>query len=162
MPLKARIDAIPAHEADERTKRSNYPASFARRVEGRVKRPLGDLFGLRNFGVNLTSLLPGAHSALQHRHSRQDELVYVLSGRPTLVVDDRTLELTPGMVAGFAAGTVAHHLENRTTEMCVVLEVGDRTAGDEVAYPDDDLQARAAPGGGWIMAHKDGSPYDAT
>ena len=51
---------------------------------GRVKRPLGDLFGLANFGVNLTTLRPGAVSALRHAHAKQDEFVYMLEGRPTL------------------------------------------------------------------------------
>src|SRR5881392_2987126 len=49
-------------------------------MKGRVKRTLGDLFGLKNFGVNLTSLAPGAVSALRHAHSRQDEFLYVLQG----------------------------------------------------------------------------------
>lgn len=39
-------------------------------MRGREKRTLGDLFGLSNFGVNLTRLAPGAGSALRHAHSR--------------------------------------------------------------------------------------------
>ena len=67
--------AIVAAEAALRTKPSNYPEPFYSRMAGREKRPLGDLFGLKNFGVNLTRLAPGAESALLHRHSRQDEFV---------------------------------------------------------------------------------------
>jgi len=52
--------AVVAADAPLRAKRSNYPEPFATRMEGRQKRPLGDLFGLTNFGVNLTRLLPGA------------------------------------------------------------------------------------------------------
>src|SRR5215831_18524107 len=73
--------ALFASEAPPRSKRTNYPAPFAARVAGRDKRPLGDLFGLRNFGVNLTRLAPGAASSLHHRHSRQDEFIYVLEGK---------------------------------------------------------------------------------
>ena len=40
-----------ASEAPPRAKITNYPEPFAARVGGRLKRPLGDLFGLRNFGV---------------------------------------------------------------------------------------------------------------
>ena len=72
--------ALFASEAPPRSKRTNYPAPFAARVAGRDKRSLGDLFGLRNFGVNLTRLAPGAASSLHHRHSRQDEFIYVLEG----------------------------------------------------------------------------------
>ena len=57
-------------------------------MAGRVKHPLGDLFGLHNFGVNLTELTPGAVSSLLHRHSRQDEFIYVLEGELTLVTDE--------------------------------------------------------------------------
>lgn len=38
------------------TKPTTYPEPFASRVAGREKRPLGDLFGLANFGVNITRL----------------------------------------------------------------------------------------------------------
>ena len=77
--------AVVAAEAPPRTRPSFYPPEFAARVAGRVKRPLGDLFGLSNFGVNLTRLGPGAASSLHHKHSKQDELIYVLEGRPTLM-----------------------------------------------------------------------------
>lgn len=63
-----RTDAILAAEAPKRAKSSVYPEPFASRMNGRVKRPLGDLFGLTNFGVNLTELAPGGESALMHRH----------------------------------------------------------------------------------------------
>jgi len=44
--------AIFAAEAAERARKSIYPEQFAARVGGRVKRPLGDLFGLTVFGVS--------------------------------------------------------------------------------------------------------------
>ncbi len=46
-----------------------YPAAFAAGLEGRIKRALGDAGGLTQFGVNLTTLEPGAISALRHWHS---------------------------------------------------------------------------------------------
>lgn len=57
------------------------------KVAGREKRPLGDPFGLTNFGVNLTRLKPGAFSALRHAHMKQDEFVYLLQGRAVLITD---------------------------------------------------------------------------
>jgi len=112
--------ALFASEAPPRSKRTNYPAPFAARVAGRDKRPLGDLFGLRNFGVNLTRLAPGAASSLHHRHSRQDEFIYVLEGEATLFTDHGETTLRPGMVAGFAANGTAHHLENKSDRDCVI------------------------------------------
>ena len=79
--------AIVAADAAPRSKQTNYPQPFASRMAGREKRPLGDVFGLKNFGVNLTRLAPGAVSALRHAHSKQDELVYIVEGRPVLVTD---------------------------------------------------------------------------
>jgi uncharacterized cupin superfamily protein len=158
-PVSNRPVALVAAEAAPRVKRSNYPPSIAVRVAGRVKRPLGDLFGLTNFGVNLTRLAPGAISALRHAHTKQDEFVYILEGRPTLVTDVGRTALKPGMCAGFKGGTGdAHHLVNETTEDVVYLEIGDRTPGDSATYPDDDIAAVAVDGG-WRFDHKDGTPY---
>ena len=152
--------AVVAATAAPRTKQTNYPEPFATRMAGREKRPLGDLFGLANFGVNLTRLAPGGVSAVRHAHSRQDEFVYILSGHPVLVTDAGETPLAPGMCAGFRAGAGdGHHLANRTKEDVVFLEVGDRTPGDAVTYPDDDLQAVLGPDGKWRYAHKDGTPY---
>jgi uncharacterized cupin superfamily protein len=151
--------AIVAADAPAQTKPSNYPEPFASRMAGREKRRLGDLFGLKNFGVNLTRLAPGAVSALRHAHTKQDEFVYILQGNPTLHTDERQTSLSPGMCAGFKAGTGnAHRLINQTTKDVVYLEVGDRTPGDEVSYPDDDLQAMFVDGA-WQFVHKSGTPY---
>lgn len=152
--------AIAAFDAPLRRKPSNYPEPFASLMAGRQKRPLGDLFGLRNFGVNLTILEPGAVSALRHAHSLQDEFIYVLEGDPLLITDAGETQLAPGMCAGFPAGNGdAHHLLNRTAHRVVYLEVGDRTRGDTATYPDDDIQAVMGPLGTWIFTHKDGRPY---
>ena len=151
--------AVVAADAPPRLKPSNYPEPFASRMAGRDKRPLGDLFGLTNFGVNLTRLAPGGSSALRHAHTRQDEFVYILEGRPTLLTDAGRTALRPGMCAGFKAGTGdAHCLINETEEEVVYLEIGDRTDGDAVDYPDDDL-AVVTIDGRRRAAHKDGRPY---
>lgn len=151
--------AIRAADAEPRRRPSAYPEPFASRMNGREKRPLGDLFGLGNFGVNLVHMAPGAVSALRHAHSRQDEFIYVLSGTPTLRTDQGETRLEPGMCAGFrAASGDAHCLVNLSGEEVVYLEVGDRSEGDAVSYPDDDLKALREDGR-WVFVHKDGSPY---
>lgn len=128
-------------------------------MTGRTKRSLGDLFGLHNFGVNLTRLAPGAASALRHAHSRQDEFVYVLEGQPVLHTDEGLTRLSPGMCAGFPAGSGnAHRLVNDTAGTVLYLEVGDRSSGDEARYPDDDLRADLIDGK-WVFSRKDGSRY---
>ena len=73
MDSSSRRVAIYAADVPLRTRPSHYPELFASMMTGRAKRPLGDFFGLGNFGVNLTLLRPGSVSALRHAHSRQDE-----------------------------------------------------------------------------------------
>ena len=160
MNASARPKTVVAAEAAPRERSSHYPEPFASRMAGRIKRPLGDVFGLTNFGVNLTTLEPGAVSSLRHTHSRQDEFVYILEGEATLVTNDGETVLRPGMAAGFKAGSPdAHHLVNRTDRDVVYLEVGDRTDRDTVTYPDDDIRAALGSDGRWRFVHKDGRPY---
>ncbi len=151
--------ALVATSVAPRTKPSNYPEPFFSRMLRREKRQLGDQFGLTNFGVNLTRLFPGGESALLHRHSKQDEFVYILEGRPTLVTDEGEIELSPGMCAGFPAAGRAHQLVNRTEHDVVYLEIGDRTPGDEGSYPADDIQAKMISPGEWVFTREDGTPY---
>ena len=152
--------AVRASNVPPRLKVTNYPEPFASRVAGREKRVLGDLFGLTNFGVNLTRLRPGSVSSLRHAHSKQDEFIYVLEGHPVLVTNAGETMLEPGMCAGFRAGTGdAHHLVNRGEEDVIYLEIGDRTAGDSAVYPDDDLQIARGPDGKGSYTRKDGSVY---
>lgn len=158
MPPTPASTPVDADAVPPRTKVSAYPEPYASRMAGRVKQALGDHFGLRNFGVNRTTLRPGACSALRHAHSRQDEFVYVLGGRPTLVTDAGAVELRPGQCVGFPAGTGnAHHLVNRSDADAVYLEVGDRSPYDTAHYPDDDLAAVLDDGGRWRFTRKDGS-----
>ena len=159
MSGEKREQALMAIAVTPRSVNSIYPEPFAARMAGREKRALGDHFGLVNFGVNLTTLAPGASSALRHAHSKQDELLYILQGHPTLYTNDGAQPLSPGMCAGFRAGSGnAVNLVNEGSEAVVYLEIGDRMPGDEVHYPDDDLRAVMGETG-WRFTHKDGTPY---
>ena len=76
-----------------------------------------------------------------------------------LITDAGETEVLPGMCAGFNAGQAnAHHLVNKSHQRLVYLEVGDRSQGDEVSYPDDDLVA-VKGSNGWQFQHKDGRIY---
>lgn len=152
--------AVPAARVAPRNRPSSYPEPFASRMAGRDKRALGDAFGLTNFGVNLTTLAPGAISALRHAHTKQDEFIYVLSGEAVLITDEGETRLTRGMCAGFPANTGnAHHIVNKGLVDFIYLEIGDRTKGDEGSYPDDDIKAVMGDDGKWRFTRKDGTPY---
>jgi uncharacterized cupin superfamily protein len=138
---------------------SNYPPVLAARVAGRAKRPLGDPFGLSQFGVNLTTLAPGAASALRHWHEREDEFIYVVEGDLVLVDNAGEHRLTAGMCAGFKAGVAnGHQLKNLTDRPATYLEVGSRLPDEIPHYPDDDVKAEKI-GGKYVFTRKDGSAY---
>lgn len=137
-----------------------YPPPYDALVKGRLKRKLGDVFGLTNFGINLTDLQPGSMSALAHHHSKQDEFIYVVHGTLTLVLDNEEQTLQAGDCYGFKAGTgVAHHLINKSNASASYLEIGDRSADDRVEYTDADLKLNSRPDGSLAPVHKDGRPY---
>ncbi|QBG93682.1 cupin domain-containing protein [Xanthomonas oryzae] len=154
------VAPIAALDAPPRTQNSSYRPVFAAQMGGRQKRALGDVFGLRNFGVNLTTLAPGPRSALRHGHSLQDAFVYIVTGAPTLITNAGEQVLQRGMCVGFRASDGdAHCLINRSEAVVTYLEVGDRSAGDSVTYPDDDLMLVATADAQRSYQHKDGTPY---
>lgn len=159
MTASDKAAAVVAADVAPNLKKSNYPEPFASLMEAREKRRLGDLFGIAKFGVNLTRLAPGGISALLHGHTRQEEFVYVLEGRPTLVTESGETQLEPGMCAGFVPSGEAHQLVNRTDETVAILEIGDRLSDDQGFYPKDDLKAVMGADGQWLFTHKDGSAY---
>lgn len=137
-----------------------YPAPFADVVKGRLRRRLGEQFGLADFGVNLTELAPGTSSALAHYHTREDEFIYVLQGTLKLLLDGEAQTLRAGDCYGFKAGNgIAHQLVNDSDAPASYLEVGSRSDDDEVVYPYDDLQLVRRADGSWYPLHKDGTPY---
>lgn len=150
-----RID-IAALPADTRT---GYPPPYDRVVAGRARKRLGNAAGLDQFGVNLTTLPPGAASALRHWHEQEDELVFVLEGEVVLVEDGGETVLKPGDAAGFKANSgVGHHLVNRSDGAAVYLEIGTRSKSERVHYPGSDLVV-VRDGKGARYTHANGEPY---
>ncbi|OIQ00889.1 MAG: cupin [Zetaproteobacteria bacterium CG2_30_46_52] len=151
---------VAASEIEAPQNKTIYPAPFAHVVNGRSKRKIGEAFGLTNFGVNFTTLAPGAASALPHHHSKQDEFIYIVNGTATLKLGHDEFIMHKGDCMGFKAGTgLAHQLSNQSALPVTYLEIGDRTEGDEVDYPFDDLKATQLADGVWSLTHKNGSPY---
>ena len=139
--------------------RSTYPEPFKRAVEGRSRKRLGNAASLDQFGVNLTTLKPGAASALRHWHEKEDELVYVLEGEVVLIEDDGETVLKAGDAAGFKASVRnGHHLVNKSGRDAVYLEIGTRSKYETATYPDVDLVA-VRDAAGMRYTRKNGEPY---
>ena len=139
--------------------RSTYPEPFNRVVVGRERKRLGNAAGLEQFGVNLTTLKPGAASALRHWHQKEDEFVYILEGEVVLIENDGETVLKPGDAAGFKANVPnGHHLVNKSGRDAVYLEIGTHSEHERADYPDLDLVMIRDDKGGHFN-HKDGKPY---
>ncbi len=139
--------------------RTGYPKPLDRVVVGRERKRLGNAAGLDQFGVNLTTLKPGAASALRHWHCQEDELVYILQGEVVLVEDDGERVLKPGDAAGFKANTPnGHQLVNKSRSEVVYLEIGTRSRHERAEYPDVDL-VMIRDDNGARYTHKNGDPY---
>lgn len=138
---------------------SSYPSIYAKAVEGRSRKRMGDAGGLDQFGVNLARLEPGSASSQRHWHSSEDEFVFIVEGEVVLVEDEGENTLVAGDAAAFKAGTAnGHHLINRSDELVLVLEIGTRAPTDEVAYPDIDMHGKSSEGT-FVFTNKAGKPY---
>jgi len=157
--MKPRLPAFDPADVPENNATS-YPEPLKAPNLKRYNRRLGNHAGLKNFGVNLTRIVPGGQSSYRHAHSTQDEFVYVLEGEVVLETNGGEQVLRPGMCAGFPAGTGdAHRFVNRSDTDVLFLVVGDRSADDEVTYPDVDLHGKLGPDGRYRFTRKDASSY---
>lgn len=139
---------------------TSLPDAVAAPNRRRWFRRLGDHVGLTRFGVNLTRIVPGGQSSYRHTHAVQDEFVWVVEGEVVMVTDAGRQVLHAGDCAGFpAGGGDAHHFLNESDRDALILVVGDRTPGEVVTYPDDDLAGHTDESGRFVFTHKDGSAY---
>ena len=136
-----------------------HPVAIAEKCRARFKRPLGDAFGLTQFGVNRTTLAPGVWSTVRHWHTAEDEFVVVLEGELILVTDGGESAMREGDCIGFKAGIAdGHRLENRSEKDAVYLEIGSRRQDDITHYSDEDLLAAYADDWSPVFTRRDGSP----
>ena len=132
---------------------TGYPEPYRQAVAGRLRKRLGNAVGLDQFGVNLTTLKPGAWSSQRHWH------VYVLEGELELCEDGGETVLKAGDAAGWKANVPnGHCLINRTDRDAVFLEIGTRSKSERATYSDIDMQA-VRDDKGTRYLHKSGEPY---
>ncbi|MFV0297321.1 MAG: cupin domain-containing protein [Hyphomicrobiaceae bacterium] len=137
-----------------------YPEPYRSLNTQRHVRRLGHFGGLRNYGVNLVRVEPGAQSSCRHAHSAQDEIVMVVDGPLTLDSDAGQETIETGMWVAFPAGTGdAHRFINTTDSDKSFLVIGDRTMPDTVTYPDVDMHGEVGQDGVFRFTRKNGTPY---
>ncbi|MBI1171519.1 cupin domain-containing protein [bacterium] len=138
---------------------SIYPEPYAAMMAGRSSLRLGDLGGLKQFGVNLVILEPGALSSLRHWHLNEDEFVMVTEGECVLVQDAGETVMQVGDCAAFPAGSPdGHQFRNRSDKVAKFLVVGTKAPSETATYSDVDLQLHVEAGKA-RYTYKDGSPW---
>jgi uncharacterized cupin superfamily protein len=136
-----------------------YPDPFWKPIVGRGRQRLGNAVGLSQFGVNLTTLKPGAWSSQRHWHRNEDEFVYVLEGELVLCENHGETVLKAGDAAGWKANSGdGHCLINRTQRDVVYIEVGTRTVNETTVYSDIDMRLERDKTGMRYLK-KTGEPY---
>jgi uncharacterized cupin superfamily protein len=96
---------------------------------------LSKLGGLARTGVSIVRVPAGHESFAYHAHHREEEWIYVLSGRAMADIDDAQYELGPGDFVAFPTPSVAHHLRNPFDEDLVYLMGGENLDFDVADFP---------------------------
>ena len=113
---------------------------------------VGYELGSERIGASVWKLPPGEAAYPYHFHYSDEELVFVLSGRPTLRTPEGTRQLEPGEAVHFPLGERgAHQIANPTDEEVRFLAVSTNGAPDIVVYPDSNklsASERLPEGGG--------------
>ena len=136
------------------------------RPEGfRSKRArIGYELGSELIGCSQWELPPGEAAYPYHAHYSDEELVIVLSGKPTLRTPEGTRELEEGEVLHFPVGEEgAHQIYNQTEEPVTFLAISSSGRPDIIVYPDTDkigLGERLPRGGGLRAFFRRGDGVD--
>lgn len=134
------------------------PGFIARRAR------LGRQAGSERLGLSAWELGPDQAAYPYHYHLTEEELLIVLSGRPSLRTPDGWRELEQGEVVSFRRGeTGAHQLHNRTGEVVRFLAISTNGEPDIVIYPDSNklgANERRPDGGGLKVMFRLGDEVD--
>jgi uncharacterized cupin superfamily protein len=99
---------------------------------------IGRPAGSQRLGASVWEIDPGRAAYPYHAHLGDEELLIVLSGRPSLRTPEGWRELQPGDAVAFPRGEEgAHQIVNRTSETARFLAVSTTDAPDITLYPDE-------------------------
>ena len=103
----------------------------------RIRAAVAGQAGARDLGATLHELPPGATAHPYHFHYASEEMMVVLSGRPTLRTPEGFEELEPGEVVAHPRGPEgAHQVTNRGDEPVRFLMLSEMNGPEVVVYPD--------------------------
>ncbi|MGL5794298.1 MAG: cupin domain-containing protein [Waterburya sp.] len=93
------------------------------------------LTGLKRTAVSLAKIPPGKESFIYHLHHREEEWIYIISGKGIAEIDGQEYEVSTGDFMGFPTPSVAHHLRNPYDEDLVYLMGGENLDVEIVEFP---------------------------
>jgi uncharacterized cupin superfamily protein len=117
---------------------------------------IGYELGTELIGASLWEVPPGEAAYPYHFHYSDEELVVVLSGRPSLRTPEGIRELEKGEALRFPLGEEgAHQILNRSQETVTFLAISNSGRPDIVVRPDSDTigVVERLPGGGGLRRH---------
>jgi uncharacterized cupin superfamily protein len=123
---------IKADEVAEGASRFSHPWNPNSEIIGTR---LGVLVGLSRTGVNWTRVPAGKESFIYHSHYREEEWIYIISGRGLAEIDGAEFEVTAGDFMGFPTPAVAHHLRNPYDEDLIYLVGGESHEVEVANFP---------------------------
>src|SRR5258708_13398823 len=80
---------------------SRYPTPFDVPCRNKTRHRLAVAAGLKQIGINLLELAPGAWSSQRHWHTQAEEFVYVVEGEVVLVPEGSEAVLPPARSSPF-------------------------------------------------------------
>jgi uncharacterized cupin superfamily protein len=96
---------------------------------------LSTLVGLSRTGVSRVCIPPSKETFAYHSHHREEEWLYIISGRGIAEIDGEEFEVAAGDFMGFPTPSVAHHLRNPYDEDLVYLVGGENLDVEIADFP---------------------------
>jgi uncharacterized cupin superfamily protein len=117
------------------------------------------LAGLKRTGVSLVRIAPGKESFAYHLHHREEEWIYVISGRGVAQIDGNEYSLAAGDFVAFPTPSVPHNLTNPFDAELVYLMGGENRAREIADFPTLGKRMVKLSGEETICDLSDGKPF---
>ncbi len=123
---------LKAHEIADNQVSFSHPWNCNSLITGTQ---ISRLTGLKRTAVSLAKIPPGKESFIYHSHHREEEWIYIISGKGIAEIDGQEYEVSTGDFMGFPTPSVAHHLRNPYNEDLVYLMGGENLDVEIVEFP---------------------------
>lgn len=101
----------------------------------RHTKSLSDAVGMMQLGIHLVRVEPGKETTQFHFHHREEEFIYIISGKGIAEIGEEQFEVEAGDFMGFTAPSLPHCMKNPFEVDLVYLMGGERRSSDVCDYP---------------------------